>query len=274
MVWFVAYFALRIRRASLRAPWKAWLGLVFLAVLLPLAIVVGHIPHPLTHNQLTWLFEGSQMFWVLLFAIQILWARGSWALLMFFGVTFLYGLILENTGIMMHFFFEPSFRLYLGPLPAPLCTMLGWSLVFYIMFAVTERFALWWPWLSERSWAKAVMATAMALCLDAQLDPLASMSGVFWRWNEALPPGFLGVPVINWAAWFGAFLPFSFFLFRLLQRRDLSPAQQNWELFLRVPLASFLGGLLCFGVMALWEGGFDGPSFQILELFLRRMMPY
>ena len=52
------------------------------------------------------------------------------ALATFFGVTFVYGLMLENGGIVMRFFYEPSFRLYLGPLPAPLCTMLGWCVVF------------------------------------------------------------------------------------------------------------------------------------------------
>lgn len=273
--WFVAYFVLRIRRsARLRARWKAYVGLVLLAVVAPIAVFLGYQPYELSHNQLTLLYESSQFVWVGLFVTQILWTRGWSALVTFFGVTFVYGLILENTGIVMGFFFEPSFRLYLGPLPAPLCTMFGWAVVFYVVVAVTDQLAVWLPALGRSVWARAAVATAMALCFDAQLDPLASMSGVFWRWNELLPPAFLGVPFINFAAWFGAVLPFAYFLFKIRDRKDLSPGQRNWELLLRVPLACLVGGLICFGVMALWEGGFSGPSFEILDGFFARLSPY
>jgi len=274
--WFVGYFVLRIRRSETLASrrWQGYLGVVLLALGVPLIIAATYRPYPLSHEQLTLLYEGSQFIWAAMFVAQIAWKRGWGALATFFGVTFVYGLILENGGIMMRFFYEPSFRLYLGPLPAPVCTMLGWCVVFYIMFAITEQLAEWLPELLKTPLARALTATVMALCLDAQLDPLASMSGVFWRWNELLPGAFLGVPLINFAAWFGAFLPFSYFLFKLRDRKDLTVHQMNWELFLRVPLSCLLGGVLCFGVMALWEGGFSGPSFQILGNFFGMLLPY
>lgn len=273
--WFVAYFVLRIRNSQrLKTPWKAYLALAVLTLGVPLAIIFGYQRYPLTHDQLTTLFETTQFFWVGLFVAQILWARGWKWLLLFFGVVFVYGLLLENSGIIMRFFYEPSFRLYLGPLPAPLCTMLGWSLVFYVVWASIDRMGSYWPKLGASVWGRAFAATAMALCLDAQLDPLASMSGVFWRWNELLPQAFLGVPFINFAAWTGAFLPFSYMLFKILDREDLTLLQKNWEVFLRVPLATLWGGVVCFGLMAIWEGGFSGPSFQILADFSERLLPY
>lgn len=276
MSWFAGYMVLRIRRSETLESrrWQGYLGVALLAVGVPLLIAASYRPYPLSHTQLTFLYEWSQFIWVGLFVGQIAWKRGWGALVTFFGVTFVYGLLLENAGIVMRFFYEPSFRFYLGPLPAPMCTMLGWCVVFYIMFAITEQLADWVPRLLKSAGAKALTATAMALCLDAQLDPLASMSGVFWRWNELLPGAFLGVPLINFAAWFGAFLPFSYFLFRLRDREDLTVHQMNWELFLRVPLSCVLGGVLCFSVMAMWEGGFDGPSFQILGQFFSGLLPY
>jgi len=275
MVWFVGFFILRIRNsARLENRWKAYAALAGLAVGFPLLITFFHRPHPLSHDALTALFEGAQLFWVVVFVTHVILTRGWHGFVMFFGVTFIYGLVLENAGIIMGFFFEPSFRLYLGPLPAPFCTMLGWSLVFYITVATVEQLAEWVPWLKVSAWRRALTTTALALSLDAQLDPLASMSGVFWRWNEALPPLLLGVPVINYAAWFGAFLPFSYFVFALQERKDLTPGRRNWELFLRVAWSALLGGVLCFGVMAIVEGGFDGPSFEILLDFTRRLMPY
>ena len=275
LIWVTAYFVLRIRNsARIENKWKGYLALAGLVVGMPLLIVFGYQPHPLSHDQLTTLFEATQFLWVGLFVAQILLTRGWHGLVMFFGVTFIYGLMLENTGIVMHFFYEPSFSIYLWFLPAPLCTMLGWSLVFYIVISVTERFVEWVPWLASGLWRRVALATTLALCMDAQLDPLASMSGVFWRWNEILPHAFFGVPFLNFAAWFGAIAAFSIFVFRILDRSDWNPGRKNWELFLRVPLASVIAGTLCFAVMAIAEGGFDGPSYDILRAFGARLLPY
>ena len=273
-VWVLAYFGLLIYRSRVRRQKLAWAVLAVFGAGVPLLMLVPHSARQLHYDELTTIFEVGQLVWVALFAVQILATRGGHALVTFFGVTFIYGLMLENTGIVMDFFHEPQFRWYLGPLPAPLCTMLGWSVIFYVTFACTERFAGWIPWLQRGVMRRALCTTALALSLDAQGDPVASMSGVFWRWNDLLLPGFLGVPLVNWAAWFGAFLPYSWFLFALGNRPDLTPGRRNWELFLRVPLSAFLGGVLCFAIMAVIEGGFDGPSFQVIARFLDRLLPY
>jgi len=275
LAWIVPYFVLRIRSsARLQTPWKAYLALFFLTVVVPLATALFYHPHPLSYEQLTVLFEVSQFVWVALLVAHIVLSRGWWAVVMFFGVTFVYGLILENTGIIMHYFYEPRFHLYLGPLPAPLATMLGWCVVFYVTVAVTQHLVGWIPWLGKTIWRRAWTATLLALCLDAQLDPLASISGVFWRWNEQLPPFFLGVPIVNWAAWFGAFLPYTYFVFKILDRESWDMRRKNWELFLRVPLAAFLAGVLWLGVMTLFEGGTAGPTWDILRAFGDRLLPY
>lgn len=275
LAWIAVFLWLRWKHSRRLADgWRGLSVYTIMLLALPVLIALFHRPHPLDHDQLTALFEYSQFFWVGLFLVQIGWTRGIHGLVLFFGVTFVYGLVLENTGIIMHFFFEPSFRYYLGPLPAPLCTMLGWCVVFYVTVAIVQQLAQWVPWLQKGAGRRAFAATALALCMDAQLDPLASMSGVFWRWNELLPPAFLGVPLINFAAWFGAFLPYTWLMFRVTDRTEWKPREQNWELFVRIALAAVLGGILCFGIMAIWEGGLDGPTFQILEAFTDRLMPY
>lgn len=278
LVWLVLFFVLRIKKSvhlpSRASRARAWSGAGFLLFVVPLLIIFFHQRNVLDHAQLTFLFEFSQFIWVVLFVVQILATRGRHALVLFFGVNFVYGLMLENTGIVMHYFFEPSFMVYLWFLPAPLCTMLGWSVVFYVTYAIVEKLAEWSPWLKAGVTRRALAATLLALSMDAQLDPLASMSGVFWRWNEALPAGFLGVPFLNFAAWFGAFLPFTWFVFSVTDRTDISEARKNYELFLRVAWSALLGGIICFGIMAIVEGGFDGPTYQILRDFGERLMPY
>lgn len=272
LAWFAAYFTLRIRRSeAFRASWKAWLSLAIAAALVPILILYGYRPFPLTHAQLSVVFEISQFTWAALFVAQAATTRGWSAVARFFGVTLLYGVLLENTGIVMGFFREPGFRLRLDPLPAPVCTMLGWSVVFYAVVGLVEQLARWMPWLSKGVARRAFLATAAALSLDAQLDPMASMSGVFWHWNETLPAGFLGVPIVNFAAWFGAFLPWSWCLFRV-QDAEGEGAGGNRTLLLCIPFAAAVGGSLCFEVMALVEG-VRGPSLQILFDFVFRFLP-
>lgn len=272
---FALHMGVRIQRSSwLRRKRVACLFLGLLTLGVPAAVILFHWPFEMEPDLLIWLFEIGTFAWFAAFVVQCLLKRGRWSLLMFFGVTFLYGMILENTGIVMRFFFEPDYHFYLGRIPAPLCTMMGWPIIFYTTFSLVERFASWWPWLGPRAWARAVTVTALALCFDAQMDPLASLSGIFWRWNEALEPAYLGVPILNFVAWVGAFLPYGWMLFRLLDRQGLSPAQKNYQLLLRLWLASLYGGLLCFAVMAVLEGGFHGPTYRILGNFFLRLLPY
>ncbi len=272
LAWFAGYMVLRIRRTTAAGRWKAYLALAATTVGVPALIVLASRSQPMMRSQLETLFEVSQFAWVALFATQIALARGSASVARFFGVTLLYGMILENTGIAMGFFRETGFHLYLPGLPAPLCTMLGWSVVFYTVVALVEKLAEWIPWLSGGVWRRALLATAAALSLDAQLDPMASMSGTFWHWNPLLAQRFLGVPLINFAAWVGAFLPFTYFLFQLGERRGLSERRRNVALLLRVPVAAALGGGICFGLMAIAEAGFGGPSFHILGSFFARIV--
>jgi len=274
LAWFTAYFILRVRRSRrLVRRWKAYLALAFLVLGVPLAVFFFYRPFPLTLDQMRALFEFSIFVWVALFIIHILLTRGRQTVILFFGVALLFGMLLENSGIVMDFFSEPGFRVTLWFLPAPLCTMLSWSLILAIVVSVTDRLGEWVPWLAPSTgvWRRVATATAMALCVDAQGDPLASMPGLFWKWNELLPPAFFGVPILNFAAWFGGISVFGYFVFRVRDRQDWSPGRKNRELLLRVPLACLLSWGLCFTIMAVVEGGFDGPSFRILGVFFSRL---
>ena len=275
LAWFAVYFLLRIRKTRWAGGgWKAYLALAALVVGVPLAILFFYRPYPFTRGQVKGLYEISAFFWATLIIIHVLLARGRQTLALFFGVGFFFGLILENSGIIMGFFKEPGFLIYLGRFPAPLCTMLSWSEVLAIVVLVTDRLGEWVPWLapSKGLWRRVGTATAMALCLDAQIDPLASMSGILWRWNDILPRAFFGVPFVNFAAWFGAVSAFCFAIFWVRDHAEWSPGRKNLELLLRVPWAGLLAWALCFAVMAIAEGGFGGPSFQILGAYIDKLL--
>ena len=72
-------------------------------------------------------YEISNVIWTLLLAGHCL-ASGGWRrLALFFGVAFLYGMILESSGVTMGYFFEDHYHLYLPGFSAPAATMFGWE---------------------------------------------------------------------------------------------------------------------------------------------------
>jgi len=284
MAWIFAYYAIRIRRSEQVNKPAAYAGLVFLTVVVPILIYVAYIWLPktyLTKDQLRTLFEWSQFLWIAIFMVHAYRVGGKSAFITFWGVCLLYGIVLENAGIIMGYFSESEFTYYLWRLPAPICTMLGWCIVFYCATRVAEYFRDLFPSWNPSVPVMALLTTAIALSLDAQLDPLASLSGIWWKWHDLYYSAqyikysfYLGVPIINYVAWFSAFLPFSFAYFWAYSKPDWGTNERNWQLFLRGHIIVITAGVINFALMAIIEGGFGGPTFQILDEFIGRMMPY
>ena len=193
--------------------------------------------------------------------------RGLFWLLV--GPVAFYGLLLENGGILLGFFAELNYRLYLGPLPAPLATMSGWVIVFYLVLWVNWEVRRLLPGFASRPFLAAGLAALAGLLLDLQVDPFATAIGL-WYWNPLLQDGFLGVPTLNFVAWFCAIYPFAWLLVRREQAEALAPLEiaqrrhRRW-LLLRVPLVLALAAVMFCCSMLLIEGGISGPTFTILH---------
>jgi len=282
MAWFVAYFTLSIRREGRPSPRLAHAWLWGLAVLVPLGTwflaTRGYVQRErLDANEMVRYYELVQFFWLGVLVLHALTTRGLQRALTFFGVCFLYGLILENAGIILGFFSEHTYSIYLSlgdfRLPAPLATQVGWCIMFYVATHVAEGFGRSFPALDRRPWALALLTSTIATTLDLQIDPMASLSGTWWLWDPRLTPGWLGVPWLNFFAWFAAFLPFSFVYFHLRAGR-LPEGQQNLRMLALVPW--MLPACLAIGgaLVLVHEGGGGGPAGQILSEFLKKMLPY
>jgi len=279
LFWVLAYYGLRVRGSRRLAAYgaKKYLVLVALAAA-PACIWLLYAAAPflrveLEMRRLTRLFEAMQLVWIAVFMVHVAVKCGAPGFATFFGVAWLYGLVLENGGILMGYFFEPGYRLYLGGLPAPFATMMGWCLAIYACTEIAEELRSHVP-LGETTLGAALLTTALALSLDLQLDPLASLSGVFWRWNDALPRWFLSVPFANYLAWFCAFLPFSYAWFSISDRTEFgSWAKVRW-LLVRIPNVCVVAALLFFGISAIVEGGFSGPTYRILGETFEKIRPY
>ena len=278
-----AYYLLRAYRSKglKSVPLTAAVILSF-TVLLPVAIyfIYEFVPvHEVSESQIVSGFEHGQMLWFGVFFIHV-WVKKGWdGLLQFWVVGLIYGVILENAGIVLGYFYEDNFRHYLHRLPAPICTMLGWVLVMYVCTAITEEFAALLPELRWTPLKLAFVTTCIAVAFDLQIDPMASLAGIWWEWNRALPPRWFGVPVINYVAWFSAVLPFSYWLQKTQHHHEWSPLQQAKQLFLRLHVIFIVAAVLNFGTMAIYEsiGGhrlFHGPTFQILKTFINKILPY
>ncbi|MCC6159135.1 MAG: FAD-binding oxidoreductase [Deltaproteobacteria bacterium] len=280
LFWVVAYYIERVRNSKRLAPFGPSKYVVPAVIAtIPVVVYAWYAALPffrfeLRMSSLVRFFELMQLFWIGAFIVHVGVKKRAAGLVTFFVVCWVYGTILENGGIVMGYFFEPGYRFYLGRLPAPFATMMGWCLAFYACIWIAEFWRERFPALKGSVIGSALLITTLAISLDLQLDPLASLSGVFWRWNEHLPPWFLSVPFVNYVAWFCAFLPFAYAYFLILNRTDLNASMKNWNLLKLVPNVCVIAALMFFGIMAVAEGGFSGPTYVILGEFIEKILPY
>ncbi|OPY15839.1 MAG: hypothetical protein A4E70_01623 [Syntrophus sp. PtaU1.Bin005] len=229
-------------------------------------------PKPMTTDELLCRYEFSALANAALIGVHA-WRRSGRLAALFFGPVAAYGAVLENGGILLGYFTEVGYSMYLRPFPAPLATMAGWITVFYLVMSLTWEFRLCIPCLARSAIGSALVATACALCMDFQLDPLATAAG-FWQWNHLLTLRLLGVPLLNFVAWASAVFPFSLMILSLQTRQSIEPevlgcAENLKRVWRRIPLALAASAVLFFASMAVFEGGFSGPTFAVLENTLR-----
>ncbi|MDP8255032.1 MAG: carotenoid biosynthesis protein [Candidatus Alcyoniella australis] len=282
MFWFLSYYTLAIRREGgakqrrdLVLVWMLGIGAPLLTWLIP--TYVYQRKGYLSGAEIVQVYEYSQFMWVAVLALHALRTRSFQRMLTFFAVCFVYGLLLENMGIILGYFSEHHYTIYIWlgdvKLPAPLSTQFGWCIMFYVALHLAEGFGKSFPALDRRPWALALLTSIIAVTLDMQIDPMASLSGVWWQWDSRLVPGFLGVPWLNFVAWFSAFLPLSFAYF-FYRRSGLSEGRQNLRILAIVPWMPIacmaVGGVL----MVVVDRGFNGPTFAIFNEFLHKLMPY
>jgi len=284
LAWIFIYYAIRIARSDQVNKIAAYAGLISITLGVPVLIYVAYIWLPkyyLTKEQLRTLFEWSQFVWFFLFILHAYFVSGKSRFVTFWCICLIYGIVLENTGIITGYFSESEFKYYLWRLVAPVCTMLGWCIVFYCATRVAEYFRDFFPSWNPSPMKMALLTTAIALSFDAQLDPLASLSGIWWKWHALYYSPqyikysfYLGVPIINYVAWFSAFLPFAYGYFWAYSHPSWGTKELNWQLFLRLHIIVIVAGVINFGLMAIIEGGFSGPTYQVLDEFWNRFFPY
>jgi len=278
--WVLIYYFFRVRDAVVLKNRRRAHALISLWILgFPLLLYLVSRPKYLPEKQLVMLYEYTQFLWLALMVLHAWFTRGAAQTVLFFGVCFLYGMGLENMGIIIGFFGESQYQLYLGLspsvyLPAPVATQVGWCIMFYISIRIAEYVGGKLPWLRKRPLGLALLTAFIAVTIDLQIDPLASLSGLWWRWDHRLPAWFLGVPFLNFVAWFTAFLPFSFAYFFYARQPQLTDWQRTYRILVRTPWMLPACVLLGAPFIIINEGGWSGPAFQIAFEFLRKVMTY
>ncbi len=219
-------------------------------------------PYPPIDMKL-WFEISTGLFFVLFFIHSISYeSLDTTAAIFLIGL--LYGIILENGGIVLGFFRETGFHIYISFLPAPLFTSLGWCNVFYICRFCAhlisgrktsdermpqERGSL----MSRDVLSFALIVTISALFLDIQLDPFATHHRL-WVWNEELNPFFGGVPFINFSAWLSAVFPFAFAFRSLERRKNDSGKLFSIKLLISLPLVLMAAIFLVLSLTLICEG--------------------
>ncbi len=257
--------------SEVRARRRFFFSTAAVTVVLPVLNLSYHQPSPLTREQLLVVYEYSNFVWAALLVWHA-WRHERSHLVLFFGVGLLYGMLLENGGIVMGFFHETNLtRTQLKPFVAPVATMVGWSVVLYMATFVVWKVRLWWPTLRRSTLASALLVGVFAVMLDFQIDPIATATGC-WVWHSSLPPWFYGVPLVNFVAWVSALAPFAYVMFRIQERAGVGdgapwPRAQLREALLWVPGAAVLALVVFLSATFVGEG-VEGPSFAILSRFV------
>ncbi len=246
---------------------------VAVALALPLLNLGSHRPSPLSRDGLLMVYEFSNFVWAALLLWHA-WSHQRSHVTLFFGVGLLYGMVLENGGIVMGFFHETNLtRTQVPPFVAPVATMVGWSVVLYMSTFVVWKLRTWVPVLRRSTVFSALLVGVLATMLDLQIDPIATATGC-WVWHESLPGWFYGVPLVNFVAWVTALTPFAYVMFRVQELRGIVdgaawPRAALRELLLWVPFALLIALVVFLSAMVIIEGA-AGPSWAIMNRFVEK----
>lgn len=164
--------------------------------------------------------------------------KHDWAWI--FGITLLFGMILENGGIFTGFFREDGYLLYVPGLPAPAATMLGWVNVLYCGFFAVERILN-----GMKPFWRGLTCAGIALSMDIPFDPVAARLS-WWVWNRELTMSVWGVPAVNYVAWFWALFPYAWCYYRVRMLKGVSEGRKMALLSALIPLILVLelGGVV------------------------------
>jgi uncharacterized membrane protein len=222
-------------------------------------------------------YEISNIFWTALLAIHCFTFRGWKTFLLFFGPAFLYGLVLESSGVTMGYFSEDHYHLYLPGLSAPVATMFGWSTIFYPCVFVLDGLRAAFPAIGRRSFVfQGVLVALVALFFDAFIDPFATNFGL-WEWNAIYSPGnslyWFGVPLVNFVSWFSAVTAFGvFYYFLEMKKASWDQLKRTAAMLALLPCILAAAAAMEFTSLAMIEG-LQGPSWTILRNYCASGMP-
>lgn len=141
------------------------------------------------------------------FSLALIYLRHAWKQAPYKAfvliVAVLYGYALEYSAVVTvpqpyHY----NFFLIELPGPVPLGAVLGWGIIFYVVFETARKLAIHWS-------VQALFAALLATCLDFVLDPIVVYVG-FWTWTEAVH--WFGIPWGNYVGWVVIVGSLAFFL--------------------------------------------------------------
>ncbi len=222
-------------------------------------------------------YEGANILWTLLIAVHCFAFQGWKKFLLFFGVAFLYGMILESSGVTMGFFSEDYYHLYLPGFSAPVATMFGWSTVFYPCVFLLEGLRRGIALIGRRSFIwQGLFVALVAVLFDAIIDPFATDFGL-WTWNRAYNRQnslyWFGVPLVNFVSWFTAVSTFgvAYYYFEL-RKSGWDQIKKTVAMLCSLPVILLAAGIIEFSSLGLIEG-FNGPSWSILKQYISDGLP-
>lgn len=258
LAWFAAVLIVRIRLKKSSLMFSRRISRRSMAAAAAIAIPFAFPPLTRDPGIVKTLFEVNLLAGATIMGLHCFKTRGLQDLLCVFGIGFLYGLLLENSGIWMGFFSESGYFAYIPGLPAPLTTMCGWSLSFYVAVWIADQLA---PQSSRIVFT--LLATGFILSLDIGTDPAAIVFH-WWSWPESFSHRLLDVPLINFIAWISATVPFFFAYAQARSSKWPVGWNRSARLAALMPAVLVVAALMVLGLT--WFAlGFDSPEMRLFR---------
>jgi len=266
LCWFYLYRVPMALKSGRRRTTKALLLLVIPALLVIHSVTYAP-PFPMDRPSTLHYTEVWSLGVFAVLAAHCLVCGGRRKFVHLYAVGLVYGMILENSGIVSGFFSEEGYWFYIPGVPAPVYAMFGWCTAVYVSIHVTEaltgKLGRGIPAIAART----VIATAVALSIDMQVDPAAAYYG-WWVWHPHVGAAILGVPAINFIAWFAALFPFfcAYFWYTSSQHRAVQVHVKPMLISTSIALAAAAVVVITLCAIIL---GFDSTEWHLFMQALR-----
>jgi len=205
-------------------------------------------------------------------ALRYSWLRGLCAGLLVISLSYLVEAVGVGTGFPFGVYYYTDVLLPRLPGSVPMAVMFAWVLIVFGVYG--------WVGSEKRrmNGPSALLGATLAMLLDLEIEPVAAHLEHYWEWLAPGPFSYYGVPLANFAAWFGVafvlLLLLDRILFRIYCASSYIPSLSSSRLVALMPRLLFGTSLFMFGLVDITHGYYGAALLGVLAGLIICMLSF